>query len=134
MKKQKIAIIGLGYVGLPLAVEFSKKYNVIGFDIVASRISELKENIDRTLEIKSSELQKYSNLKSSIANKNEAEKLDKILQPLHHAMFVESNPSPVKYAAKQLGLCDDAVRLPLVRVTDNTKDIVNKALKIAKLV
>ena len=49
-------------------------------------------------------------------------------------MFVESNPSPVKYAAKQLGLCDDAVRLPLVRVTDNTKDIVNKALKIAKLV
>ena len=49
-------------------------------------------------------------------------------------MFVESNPSPVKYAAKQLGLCDDAVRLPLVKVTDQTKDIINKALKIAKLV
>ena len=49
-------------------------------------------------------------------------------------MFVESNPSPVKYAAKQLGLCDDAVRLPLVKVTDTTKDIVNKALKAAKLV
>ena len=81
-----------------------------------------------------SDFQKYSNLKSSIADKNEAKKLDKILQPLHHAMFVESNPSPVKYAAKQLGLCDDAVRLPLVRVTDNTKDIVNKALKIAKLI
>ena len=48
-------------------------------------------------------------------------------------MFVESNPSPVKYAAKQLGLCDDAVRLPWVRVTEKTKEIINKALKSAKL-
>ena len=67
-------------------------------------------------------------------SKIEAKNLDKILQPLHHAMFVESNPSPVKYAAKQLGLCDDTVRLPLVKVTDQTKDIVNKALKSTKLV
>ena len=64
----------------------------------------------------------------------EAEKLDKILQPLHHAMFVESNPSPVKYAAKLLNLCDDDVRLPLVKVTAETKDIVKKALHSAKLV
>ena len=49
-------------------------------------------------------------------------------------MFVESNPSPVKYAAKQLGLCNDAVRLPLVGVTDKTKDIVNKALKTTNLI
>jgi 4-hydroxy-tetrahydrodipicolinate synthase len=49
-------------------------------------------------------------------------------------MFIESNPSPVKYAAKVLGLCDDAVRLPLVRVTDSTKTIINKALESAKLV
>ena len=81
-----------------------------------------------------SDFQKFSNLKNSTANKDEAERLNKILQPLHSAMFVESNPSPVKYAAKQLGLCDDAVRLPLVKVTDQTKDIINKALKIAKLV
>ena len=65
--------------------------------------------------------------------KIEAKNLDEILQPLHNAMFVESNPSPVKYAAKQLGLCDDAVRLPLVRVTEKTKEIINKALKSAKL-
>ena len=64
----------------------------------------------------------------------EAEKIDKILQPLHHAMFVESNPSPVKYAAKLLNLCDDNVRLPLVKVTAETKDIVKKALHSAKLV
>ena len=56
----------------------------------------------------------------------EAEKLDKILQPLHHSMFVESNPSPVKYAAKLLNLCEDDVRLPLVKVTETTKEIVKK--------
>ncbi len=63
----------------------------------------------------------------------EAEELNKILQPLHHSMFVESNPSPVKYAAKLLGLCDDSVRLPLVKVTDQTKEIITKALKLSKL-
>jgi UDP-N-acetyl-D-galactosamine dehydrogenase len=47
----KIAIIGLGYVGLPLAVEFAKKYQVIGFDINQNRIEELKKNKDSTLEI-----------------------------------------------------------------------------------
>ena len=64
----------------------------------------------------------------------EAERLDKILQPVHHSMFVESNPSPVKYAAKLLGLCDDNVRLPLVKVTETTKEIVKKALQSAKLI
>ena len=64
----------------------------------------------------------------------EAEKLDKILQPLHHSMFVESNPSPVKYAAKLLNLCEDDVRLPLVKVTETTKEIVKKALVSAQLI
>ncbi|MDB2698764.1 nucleotide sugar dehydrogenase [Candidatus Pelagibacter bacterium] len=50
----KIAIIGLGYVGLPLAVEFSKKYNVIGFDINQNRIDELEINNDSTLEVEDS--------------------------------------------------------------------------------
>ena len=67
-------------------------------------------------------------------SKQDSENLDIILQPLHNAMFVESNPSPVKYAAKQLGLCDDAVRLPLVKVTKQAKDIINKALLSTKLV
>jgi len=66
-------------------------------------------------------------------NKFEAIRLDKILQPIHNSMFTESNPSPVKYAAKLLGLCDDNVRLPLVKVTDPTKDIVKKALVSANL-
>ena len=50
--KKKIAIVGLGYVGLPLAVEFAKKYEVIGFDISLSRIKELEKNHDSTLEIR----------------------------------------------------------------------------------
>ncbi|MEM8566449.1 MAG: nucleotide sugar dehydrogenase [Bacteroidota bacterium] len=52
----KIAIIGLGYVGLPLAVEFGKKTTVIGFDINAKRIDELKAGTDKTLEVNSDEL------------------------------------------------------------------------------
>ena len=51
--KSKICVIGLGYVGLPLAVALSKKYAVIGFDIDASRIRELERGFDRTNELPS---------------------------------------------------------------------------------
>lgn len=57
MKNYKIAVIGLGYVGLPLAVEFGKKYSTIGFDINQKRISELKVGYDRTLESNKSEIE-----------------------------------------------------------------------------
>lgn len=52
----KIAIIGLGYVGLPLAAEFAKQYPVVGFDIFQARIDELSQGYDRTLELTSDEL------------------------------------------------------------------------------
>ena len=72
---------------------------------------------------------------SNISNDiNEADKLDKILQPVHSAMFVESNPSPVKYAAKLMNLCDDAVRLPLVKTSESAKPVIKKALESAKLI
>ncbi len=58
----KLVVIGLGYVGLPLAVEFGKKYPTIGFDINAARIKELKKGIDRTLEVSSKELEVAKNL------------------------------------------------------------------------
>lgn len=57
-KDIKLAIIGLGYVGLPLAVEFGKKRNVVGFDINAERIRELQSFTDNTLEVSSEELRK----------------------------------------------------------------------------
>ena len=54
--KEKIAIIGLGYVGLPLAHAFSKKYEVVGYDIVQSRVDELNKGYDRTLELDNKQL------------------------------------------------------------------------------
>ena len=80
-----------------------------------------------------SEFQGYSVMKDQ-KSQLESEKLNKILQPINYSMFVESNPSPVKYAAKLLNLCGDDVRLPLVKVTNNTKEIVKKALQSAKLI
>ena len=59
---EKICVVGLGYVGLPLAVEFGKHYDTVGFDIDISRIEELKDGIDRTLEVEKEELQTSSQL------------------------------------------------------------------------
>ncbi len=63
-----------------------------------------------------------------------AEEINKILTPLNKSLFIESNPSPVKYAASLLGLAPDDVRLPLVQVTVSTKKIVKEALQYAKLI
>ena len=104
------------------ALEFNKRGGVGAISVTANIAPKLCSNF-----------QKLSKSKNDNEIK-EAEKLDKTLQPLHHAMFVESNPSPVKYAAKLLNLCDDNVRLPLVKVTDDTKDIIKKALYSTNLV
>ena len=104
------------------ALEFNKRGGVGAISVTANIAPKL-----------CSDFQKYSVSKNEDLKK-ESEKIDKILQPLHHAMFVESNPSPVKYAAKLLKLCNDDVRLPLVKVTEKTKDIIKKALESAKLI
>ena len=64
----------------------------------------------------------------------EAQRIDQMLQPLHKSLFMESNPAPVKYAAKLLGLCDDEIRLPLVKIKKETQEEVKKALSSAKLI
>ena len=61
MKNKKIAIIGLGYVGLPLAIEFNKTREVVGFDVDKKRVNALQNAIDSTLEISSEELKKLKN-------------------------------------------------------------------------
>lgn len=61
----KIAIIGLGYVGLPLAVEFGKKFPTVGFDIAVARIEELRAGHDRTLEVEAEQLAASSQLSFS---------------------------------------------------------------------
>jgi len=104
------------------ALEFNKRGGIGAISVTANIAPKI-----------CSQFQKFSNEKDNKESQNEAVKLDKILQPLHHSMFVESNPSPVKYAAKLLGLCDDSVRLPLVKVTSNTQDTVQKSLVSANL-
>ncbi len=104
------------------AFEFNKRGGVGAISVTANIAPKL-----------CAEFQKFSISKNDDDMK-EAERLDKILQPVHNSMFVESNPSPVKYAAKLLNLCDDNVRLPLVKVTDSAKEIIKKALLSAKLI
>ena len=70
----KIAIIGLGYVGLPLAIEFDKYFDTTGYDINKKRINELKIGVDKTLEIVKSDLLKsrikFSNNESDLKENN----------------------------------------------------------------
>ena len=104
------------------ALEFNKRGGVGAISVTANIAPKL-----------CSEFQKNS-VKNDDKSIQETAKLDEMLQPLHNAMFVESNPSPVKYAAKLLNLCTDDVRLPLVKVTEKTKGIVKKALQSSKLI
>ena len=64
-KNNKLAIIGLGYVGLPLAVAFGKQFQTVGFDINPQRIEELSNGVDHTLEVSSEELTSVDNLSFS---------------------------------------------------------------------
>src|SRR5665647_437809 len=68
MKEFKIAVIGLGYVGLPLAIEFGKKYKVLGFDINKTRVEELQKGLDHTLEADLQGLLDVTNLQKSNSN------------------------------------------------------------------
>ena len=104
------------------ALEFNKRGGVGAISVTANIAPKL-----------CSDFQKFSvmNDEKSLL---EAKKLNSILQPIHHSMFIESNPSPVKYAAKLLKLCEDDVRLPLVKVTEPTKEIIKKTLQSAKLI
>ena len=104
------------------AFEFNKRGGVGTISVTANIAPKMCSDFQKlSKSLKSNELQ-------------EADRLDKILQPLHKNLFIESNPSPVKYVAKLMGLCDDAVRLPLVECTDKTKKILEKIAREAKLI
>ena len=104
------------------AFEFNKRGGVGAISVTANIAPKL-----------CSDFQKFSLSKSDNEQK-EAERIDKILQPVHNSMFIESNPSPVKYAANLLNLCSDDVRLPLVKVTEQTKKVVKETLIDANLI
>ena len=80
-----------------------------------------------------SEFQEASLNKNNSNLISKAKEINHKLMPLHKALFIESNPSPVKYAASLLKLSSDEVRLPLVKITEKTKNEVQKALKFANL-
>jgi UDP-N-acetyl-D-galactosamine dehydrogenase len=101
LDKAKIAVIGLGYVGLPLAVEFGKRFDTVGFDIRTSRVEELRDGRDATLEMSSTELAetslRYSALLDDIRECN---------------VFIVTVPTPID-AAKRPDLT------PLVRASES---------------
>jgi 4-hydroxy-tetrahydrodipicolinate synthase len=81
-----------------------------------------------------SEMQNASLEKADDELQKKAYEINKLLTPLNKSLFIESNPSPVKYAASLLKLSPDEVRLPLVKITDQTKSTVLQALKYANLI
>ena len=117
MKKDKIAIIGLGYVGLPLARLFATKYSVVGFDINTERISELMSGIDSTLEVDNETLQ--SVLVSEDSNLNGlfcTNQLDKIKDCNYYIITV---PTPVDKNNRP-------ILTPLVKASETVGEVLKK--------
>lgn len=109
----KIAVIGLGYVGLPLAVEFSKKLPVIGYDINNVRIAELQGGFDRTLESSKEELGSAANL-TFTSNSEDLNAAN---------VYIVTTPTPIdEYKKPDLGIIRAATRT--LAETINRGDIV----------
>jgi UDP-N-acetyl-D-glucosamine/UDP-N-acetyl-D-galactosamine dehydrogenase len=124
MTQLKICIIGLGYVGLPLAVEFAKKYKVIGFDIKEDRVNELNNCKDHTLETDSKILQQVIKTKSSfINNKTGLFCTAKISEIKTCNIFVVTVPTPV-----------DKHNRPDLKPLYQASDTAGKALKKGDIV
>ena len=81
-----------------------------------------------------SEFQEASTSKNKSNLLAKAKEINNTLMPLHKALFIESNPSPVKYGASLLKLSSDEVRLPLVKITDESKKADKSAMKYAELI
>ncbi|MCO1993854.1 Vi polysaccharide biosynthesis UDP-N-acetylglucosamine C-6 dehydrogenase TviB, partial [Pseudomonas aeruginosa] len=109
MKDLKVAVVGLGYVGLPLAVEFGKKRTVVGFDINQGRIAELRQGIDSTLEVDAAELKEASEL-SFTFNLQDLQKCN---------VFIVTVPTPID-EHKQPDLT------PLVKASESIGKVLKK--------
>ncbi len=118
---QQLSTMGKDFIQLTgnddNALEFNKRGGVGAIGVTANIAAKLSSDFQ----------------KACVDNIKKATEIDKVLQPLHKSLFIESNPSPVKYAASLLGMCKPTVRLPLVEVRDETKKKVSEALKVAKL-
>ena len=115
LTNKKIAIIGLGYVGLPLAVEFAKKYSVIGFDINESRVQELNSGQDSTLEVSDDNLQSVLNQssKEGLLLSNDTNDLKSC------TVFIVTVPTPVDKNNRP-------ILTPLVRASETIGAVLKK--------
>ena len=104
LEKISIAVIGQGYVGLPLAIEFGKKYSTLGFDINKARIDELKRGIDRTNEATTEQL-RSANLLAFSTNINDIKESNIyiVTVPTPISEFKTPDLKPLKEASKMLG-------------------------------
>ena len=95
MKKHSVAVIGLGYVGLPLAIEFSKKFKTIGFDININRVNDLLKGIDSTLEVSSLDL-KINTISDNFSDHDKGLFFTSKTEDLKAAnVFIVTVPTPV---------------------------------------
>ena len=124
---QQLKLMGKEFVMLTgedgNALEFNKRGGVGCISVTANVAAKL-----------CSEMQNASSVKTDNKLQKRADEINEMLTPLNKSLFIESNPSPVKYAASLLKLSPDDVRLPLVKVTDPTKSAVFEALKHAHLI
>ena len=120
MKDKKIAVIGLGYVGLPLAVAFASKYPVTGFDINSKRVSELRKGIDDTLEVE-------ENLLKSVLTDSPAEKglyiTDNLDEIADAQIYIVTVPTPI-----------DQHKIPDLTPLYKASETVGKVLKAGDIV
>ncbi|WP_199099909.1 Vi polysaccharide biosynthesis UDP-N-acetylglucosamine C-6 dehydrogenase TviB [Dyella sp. ASV21] len=109
LEDTKLAIIGLGYVGLPLAVEFGKRYDTLGFDINQSRIDELRAGRDNTLEVTAAELAEADRLRFS----------SQLADLADRNVFIVTVPTPID-SAKRPDLT------PLVRASETLSKVLKR--------
>jgi UDP-N-acetyl-D-galactosamine dehydrogenase len=123
-ENSKIAIVGLGYVGLPLALEFSKKYNVLGFDINIARIEELRKGIDHTQEADINELNKALQRLNSISSNNIGLTLSSDKEELRKcAIFIVTVPTPI-----------DKLKVPDLRYLIEVSEMLGSVIETGDLV
>lgn len=117
-KNIRIAVVGLGYVGLPLAVEFAKKYPVVGFDIKQDRVNELKKGHDSTLEVSDSNLQ--SVLRKDFNNETNGLLLTTEKQEIKDCnYYIVTVPTPTDKNNRP-------VLTPLIKASETVGEVINE--------
>ena len=113
LENSKIAVVGLGYVGLPLAVEFGKQYETVGFDINPARVAELRQGRDSTLEVDADELAGSSRLSFGASLEDIA----------HCTVYIVTVPTPI-----------DASKRPDLRPLISASEALGQVLKLGDTV